>query len=90
VTLQLSPDDKVLYVVDRHGKLDFLDAATLKLTGSVPVGVQPQGIAINLDGSEATVGDGKSLSVSIVDLTQRVVRRTVPIGTPSTGAAYVR
>ena len=89
VAMQLSADGKTLYLVDHAGKLNFVDTVTLQMTGSVPVGIQPDTISVSSDGSEATIADEKSMSVSVIDLTTRAVRGTIPIGTPSTGVAYV-
>jgi YVTN family beta-propeller protein len=89
VAVQLSADGKTLYLVDHAGNLDLVDTTTLQMTGTVPVGIQPDAISVNADGSEAMVADEKSTSVSVIDLTTRAVRGTIPIGTPSTGVAYV-
>lgn len=89
VAVRLSADGKTLYLVDHTGKLDFVDTATLQMTCSVPVGIQPDAISVSPDGSGATIADEKSTFVSVIDLTTRAVRGTIPIGTPSSGVAYV-
>lgn len=73
---RLEPDDKV-FVVD-------LKASPPKIIGTVKVGKQPSGLAINPKGDLALVanrGDG-TISVLAINGKNILVTGTVPIGTP--------
>jgi DNA-binding beta-propeller fold protein YncE len=87
--LAVSADAGTLLLADAaHGKIDFLNAATLQLQGSLAVGPNPSGIAVSPDGSQAAVTDGTSNTVIFVDLATRTVQGSVSVGAPSLGVVF--
>jgi len=89
VGLGVSGDGSTLILVDQHGKVDFVQAATLQVFASIPVGSKPSGIAVSADGSQALVTDSQSNSVTVLDLVNRSVLGTVNLGAPSAGAVFL-
>jgi DNA-binding beta-propeller fold protein YncE len=85
-----STDGSLVYAVDSHGKVDFLQVPTLQLVASVPVGVHPAGIAVSPDGTRALVTDSASHSATVLDLSVPRVVGAVPLGAPSSGALFLR
>jgi DNA-binding beta-propeller fold protein YncE len=89
VALASGADGTTLYLVDSQGKVDILDATTLQLLGSLPVGTHPSGIAISADGTQALVTDSASHAITVLDLTTSTIVGTVNVGAPSAGAVFV-
>lgn len=89
VDLVVSHDGSVLLLVDQHGKVDFVDAATLQLLGSVGAGVRPSGIALSADGTRALVTDAGATAVTVLDVPNRLSLGTVDVGAPSNGAMFL-
>lgn len=86
----LSRDDRVLFVTTGRGrKLLRLDAANLRVTGSVEVGDRPWGLALSPDGRTVFTANGSSNDIALVDAaTMRVVGR-IPAGERPWGIAAV-
>lgn len=89
VALGVSSDGNTLYLVDQQGKVDFVDAASMHVVATVPVGVGPSGIAVSADGTRALVTDAKSNSATVIDLIAMGAVGTVDLGAPSTGALFL-
>src|ERR1700733_4625071 len=66
VALALSIDGSTLYCVDSGGKVDLISTASFALIASIPAGVQPGGIAISADGTQALLTDSASNSITVV------------------------
>jgi YVTN family beta-propeller protein len=87
--LAVSADGSTLLLADAaHGKIDFLNAATLQLQGSLAVGPKPSGIAVSPDGSQVAVTDGTSNTMIFVDLATRTVQGSVNVGAPSLAVVF--
>ena len=56
-----------------------VDLNALKVTGRLPVGREPRGIALTPDGSRLLVGNARSQDVSLVDVKSWKVKSTIPI-----------
>lgn len=89
VGLGVSHDGAMLYLVDQNGKVDFVNAATLQLVTSVAVGTAPSGIAISADGTQALVTDGRSTSVTVLNLVVPSVIGTIDVGAASSGSVFL-
>lgn len=81
-----SPDGRFVYVgvlsMDGVSRLEILDTARLRMTGSVPVGQRPFQVLVARDGNAVYTLDHDSFSVSVVDPLKRTARRleVAPIG----------
>lgn len=87
--LALLPGDGTLLVTEgimanKPGYLGFVDTASARLTGQVPVGHAPHSIAVAPNGSLAYVTVQYSALVSVVDTSRRKVVRTIS----ATGVPY--
>jgi DNA-binding beta-propeller fold protein YncE len=89
VALAVSADGNTVYLADRHGKVDFVNASSLQLILSVPAGTNPSGICVNSTGSEALITDSSSTSVTVLDLTRGIATGTIPAGYASVGCTYI-
>ncbi len=77
-TCLLSPDRKILYVSLWGGdKILLYDPATLKLSGEVPVGDNPNALCLNKEGSRLFVANSNDNSVSVIDTRSRKVTETL-------------
>lgn len=64
----LSPDGAQLFVAaTTSNRVDVISTQTLEPTGTVPVGLEPVGVAVRPDGREAWVTNHVSDSVSVID-----------------------
>jgi YVTN family beta-propeller protein len=52
------------------------------VTVTIPVGSQPFGVAVSLDGSKVYVANTFSSSVSVIDTVTNTVIATIPVGSP--------
>lgn len=87
--LAVSADGATLLLADSaHGKVDFLNAATLQLQTSLTLGGKPTGIAVSPDGSQAAVTDGTSNTVIFVDMATRTVQGSVNVGAPASAVVF--
>lgn len=77
----LSIDEKTLYVAGgRADAVIVLDADTLKIRATIPVGKRVWGLARSRDGSRIFSTDGASNSVSAIDTVRNEVIKTIPVG----------
>jgi YVTN family beta-propeller protein len=76
-----TPDGKLGLVVSQGpGTLDMFDPATYMPTGSIKVGTMPHWIGVSSDSRWAYVTNEMSNDLSVVDLSDRSVKATVPVG----------
>lgn len=68
-----SPDGARVYVTNYNklGTVSVIDAATNKVTATVPVGNYPMGVAVSPDGTEAYVTNSWSSTVSVIDTAKK-------------------
>ena len=77
--------------------MSLVDTMSLNVTGSVPVGQRPGGVAVDPPTNTAYVANYNGASVSVIDTSRRVVIGVVAVGNnplsvavdPSTHIAYV-
>src|SRR5450755_4763684 len=65
--------------------VSVIDIATNTVVGTVPVGAQPEGVAVNPVSPRVYVTT--SSNVSVIDTTSNTVIATVPVGVGPTGVA---
>jgi PQQ-dependent catabolism-associated beta-propeller protein len=79
--VMLSMDEKTLYVAGgRADAVIVLDAATLNIKATIPVGKRVWGLARSRDGSRIYSTDGASNSVSAIDTARNAVIKTIAVG----------
>ena len=77
----LSRDESQLYVAGgRANKIFFLDAQSLEILKSIPVGKRTWSLALSKDGKRLYTTDGVSHQVSVIDTEKQAVVATVPVG----------
>lgn len=76
----ISPDGKTAYItVGVSNEVVKLDLASQKITGRLPVGREPRGIAVTPDGRTLAVGNSRSQTLTVIDVSRWVAERSVPI-----------
>ncbi len=77
-----SPDGKEIWTAEMtgDGKALVLDAATLVVKHSIPVGNMPAEITFSWDGKYAFVANGESNDVTIIDASSKAKVKTIPVG----------
>jgi len=77
----VSRDGQQLYVAGgRANRVFVLDARTLEIQNSVPVGKRVWGLALSRDGSRLYSTDGADHQVSVIDTAAAKVVKTIPVG----------
>lgn len=86
-----TPSGSIAYIADEREpepgpggyaeSVSIVDVAAQAVTGSVPVGVFPQGVAVAPGGTRAYVANANSNSVSVINTTSNSVVGTIPVGT---------
>lgn len=77
----LSKDESRLFVAGgRANQIFVLDANTLEIHNTIPVGKRVWGLALSADGSRLYTTDGVSHQVSVIDTESMKVVATVPVG----------
>jgi len=85
--LQLSHDEETLYVsTGRGAAIAVVDAETLELRETIPVGRRVWGIALSADGSRLYAANGLDNSVSVVNTESNEEIRRIPVGERPWGA----
>ena len=79
------PDKPILYAANRGtgnlaGYVAIFDTATSKLTGKIPVEVNPYELLLSRDLKHLYVSNWASNSISVVDLATSKVIRSIPVG----------
>ena len=86
--VELSPDDKRVYVANgRGGSVSVIDAATDSVLQTVPVGERPWGLAVTPDGRKLYTANGPSNDVTVMDTETMKVLKKVPAGELPWGVA---
>ncbi|MHC1753918.1 MAG: PGF-pre-PGF domain-containing protein [Methanosarcina sp.] len=67
--------------------VSVIDTATNTVTATVPVGIEPLGVAVALDGTKVYVTNNVSNSVSVIDTSTNTVTATINVGNNPTGVA---
>jgi len=81
--------DQVLASLALSGSLAFLDSKTGRLTGVIPIGALPDGIAVDSDRSLAYVAAVGDDMVAVVDTERRRVVGQRPAGDGPSGVLLV-
>ena len=77
----LSKDEKVIYVAGgRANEVIVMNANTLEIIKSIPVGKRVWGLAISKDGKLVFSTNGVSGTVSVIDTDKNVVTKTIEVG----------
>jgi YVTN family beta-propeller protein len=80
VGVNFTPDRKTaLVALGRGNTVAFVDVASRKVTGYVPVGGRVWHLAISADGRRAFTANGLTNDVSVVDIASRKVVATIPV-----------
>lgn len=79
----VAPDGRYALATDRETDTAYFIALEgeriWEVTGQVPVGDGPTGVAIDASGKNAYVTNSESKSISVIDLGQKVVERTIQL-----------
>ncbi len=63
--------------------VSVIDTATNTVTATIPVGIDPYGVAVTPDGSKVYVANVGSNTVSVIDTATNTVTATIPVGSRS-------
>ncbi len=96
VQIYPSPDSRKAYVCDQgvllgrpaSNKLVEIDVDLGTVQGSITVGQGPHGVVVNQDGTRGYVTNLVDGTVSVVDLSQRVVVATITVGAKPNGVSH--
>ena len=82
----VSPDGSTVYVTNtQQGKVEVLDAATAKVTGTIAVGQLPWQLVVSSNGKIVYVADPDSDQISVISTSSDTVTSTIPLsGGPDT------
>ncbi|MGR3301534.1 MAG: hydrazine synthase subunit beta [Candidatus Scalindua sp.] len=77
----VSPDGGTLAIANQSGhSVTFIDTRSRKVTGEVPVQVQPEASVFTLDGRTLFVCNAESDTVSVIDVGNKAVVKTIKVG----------
>jgi PQQ-dependent catabolism-associated beta-propeller protein len=77
----LNRDESKLYVAGgRANRIYVIDAASLRVQNTIPVGERVWGLALTRDASRLYTTDGASHTVSVIDTATDAVIATIPVG----------
>ncbi len=77
----VSHDGGTLAIANQSGhSVTFVDARSRKVTGEVPVQVQPEASVFSLDGRTLYVCNAESDNVSVIDVGNKAVVKTIKVG----------
>lgn len=72
---------RYLYVANLRGNnVSVIDPATNTVVATVPVGANPEGVAVSPDGSQAWTANNSSSTVSVIDTATNTVVSTIAVG----------
>jgi DNA-binding beta-propeller fold protein YncE len=78
--IALSPDGRVLWVADLAGaRVQAFDARSLKRLAEVPTGRRPIRVLVSPDGRWAVTSNYEDGSLTVIDVAQRRVARTLKV-----------
>src|SRR5258708_6430333 len=60
--------------------VSVIDTATNAVSATIPVGINPIGVAVNPDGSKIYVANLNARTVSVIDKVTNIVITTIPVG----------
>jgi len=80
VSIVVSPDGDRVYAAVRDHPVMVIDAESLAVLATVPVGQAPEYVAISSDGSLLVAANFRSHDVSVIDTATNAVVATVPVG----------
>ncbi|MCP5002727.1 MAG: hypothetical protein GY941_02060, partial [Planctomycetes bacterium] len=79
--VSVSPDGGTLFLANQSGhSVTFVDTRSRKVTGEVPVQVQPESTVCTQDGRTLYVCNAESDTVSIIDVGNKAVIKTIKVG----------
>ncbi|MGI8803070.1 MAG: Ig-like domain-containing protein [Solirubrobacteraceae bacterium] len=73
----------------RDGTVSVINSSTLAVVATIPVGVFPDGVAVNASGSQAYVSNFNGNSLSVIDTASNAVVKTVTVGDHPAGVVEV-
>ncbi|MGR3177717.1 MAG: hydrazine synthase subunit beta [Candidatus Anammoxibacter sp.] len=77
----VSHDGKTLFTANQSGhSVSIIDAKSRKVIGVVPVGDQPEALALTQDGKTLYVCNAESDSVSVIDVAKKSVTKVIKVG----------
>ncbi len=77
----LSPDGNTIFTANQSGhSVSIVDAKSKKVIGEVPVGIQPEALAITADGKTLYVCNAEEDSVSVLDVASKAVTKVIKVG----------
>ena len=68
-----------------NGTVSVVDTDTNTIVATIPVGINPLGVAITPDGTRVYVSNSGSGTVSVIDTSTNTVVATIPVGIDSGG-----
>jgi len=63
-----------------HGSLSVIDTATNTVTATVPLEINPRGVAVHPSGTSVYVADFSGNTVSVLDISTNKVTATITVG----------
>lgn len=83
-----SPDGSEIWTsqMDMAGKVLVYSASTLALKNTIPVGMEPAEVTMSANGRYAFVANGMSNSVTVINLADKSVVKTIAVGEDPVGA----
>jgi YVTN family beta-propeller protein len=73
----VDPAGTKVYVTSQNNNVHVIDTATNTVIATVPVGVDPKGIAVTQDGKNIYVANSGSNTISVIDTANNTVTATV-------------
>jgi YVTN family beta-propeller protein len=80
VRVEVGPDSDRLYVTTANDSVVVIDAGTLGIATTIPVGSSPNGLAVSPNGTRVYVANRNANSVSVIDTSSNTVVATVNVG----------
>ena len=83
-----SPDGTEIWTsqMDEVGKVLVYNAATMALKNTIAVGMEPAEVTMSANGKYAFVANGLSNTVTVIDVADKTVVKTIPVGEDPVGA----
>lgn len=83
-----SPDGSEIWTsqMDMNGQVLVYDATTFALRKTIPVGMEPAEVTLSANGKYAFVANGSSNSVTVINVADKSVAKTITVGEDPVGA----
>jgi YVTN family beta-propeller protein len=83
-----SPDGSEIWTsqMDEAGKVLVYNASTMTLKNTITVGMEPAEVTMSANGQYAFVANGMSNTVSVINVADKTVAKTIPVGDDPVGA----